>query len=285
MTRWWPLAIVLSLGTAVAAEQQPIFRSAADLVTVDVAVRNGNAPVASLGKTDFELRDNTVLQTIDRVAYDVLPIDVRLLVDLSGSITPDQLARYEVAIQQLGRTLSPDDRCEVSTFARRVSQTVALRPPPLAASFARPELDGTSFYDAALLAMMTVAEPGRRQLTLLLTDGVDTVSFFNGPPLVDAAKRTDAVVNVVTAVDRSLPTALEQRLKGVAAPTGGQLITIQRGADIGPALTKMIGDFKRSYVITYTPANVARDGWHAIAVTVPKDKSYTIRARQGYFGG
>jgi hypothetical protein len=133
--------------------------------------------------------------------------------------------------------------------------------------------------------MITVAEPGRRQLTMMLTDGVDSASFFDEATLDDAARRTDAVVNVITAVDRNLPIPLEQRLRRLVSPTGGEFMTIKRGMDIGPALVKMVADFRQSYVLTYTPANVSRDGWHTITVTVPRGKSFAVRARQGYFGG
>ncbi len=280
------LVVVMSLGVAsVAARQQPVFRASADVVAVDVAVRDGNKPIAALAKGDFVLSDNGVGQTIDNISFSSLPIDVRLFVDLSGSISADQLTRYQAAITQLQGALTGDDRCEVSTFARRITRAATLAPPPVATSFTRPSIDGTSFFDAASLAMITVAQPGRRQLTMLLTDGVDSASFHDEAALVDAVKRTDAVVNVVTAIDRNLPLALQQRLQRVATPTGGELLTIKRGADIGPTLTKMVADFRQSYVLTYTPANVRRDGWHAITVTVPKGKSYTVRARQGYFGG
>jgi VWFA-related protein len=266
-------------------QQQPVFRSAADLVTVDASVRDGNKPVASLTAADFELRDNGVVQHIDAVSYDTLPIDVRMVVDLSGSISADQLARHEAAMRQLQSALTYDDRCEISTFARRMHRVAGRAPAPVSMSLRRPDIDGTSFYDAASLAMITVAEPGRRQLTMMLTDGVDSASFFDEATLDDAARRTDAVVNVITAVDRNLPIPLEQRLRRLVSPTGGEFMTIKRGMDIGPALVKMVADFRQSYVLTYTPANVSRDGWHTITVTVPKGKSFAVRARQGYFGG
>ena len=279
------LAGVVRARPVALAAQSPVFRSRADVVIVDVAVRTGNRPVASLTKDDFELRDNNVVQTIASVTYGALPIDVRLLVDLSGSVNNDQLARYQAAMRQVEAALTADDRCEISTFARRIRQTVALRTPPMAASLQRLELDGTSFNDAAILSMITVAHPGRRQLTMLLTDGIDTYSFFDLPTLIDAAKRTDAVVYAVSAVDSRRVSLSQDQLKRLATTTGGQLLTIGLGADIGPALTQAIAEFRQTYVLDYTPAGVPREGWHTIVVTVPKAKAYTIRARQGYFGG
>ena len=265
--------------------QQPVFRSTADAEAVDVAVTESKRPVATLSLADFTIRDNGVAQTIAGFSYGSLPIDVHLFVDVSGSITPDQLARYDAATRQLERALIGDDRYEVSTFAKRISQIVTLQPPPITVTFRRPELDGTSFYDAALLAMMTLATPGRRTLTLLLTDGVDSNSFFDEAALGDAAKRSDSTVYALVAVDEKMPLQLQQRLQRVTSPTGGQLMTIARGADIGASLARAIGEFRQSYVLTYVPAGVPRDGWHTITVTTSKGKSHQVRARQGYFGG
>jgi VWFA-related protein len=278
-------AAVINISAGVLSAPQTVFRASADLVAVDVAVTDRLTPVASLAPSDFVLTDNGVSQTIAGMSYGTVPIDVRLFVDMSGSITTDQLARHERAMRQLQAALTADDRCEISTFARRVNQDLTLRTPPIAVSLRRPDLDGTSFYDAALLSMITTARPGRRLLTMLLTDGVDSTSFFDEGALSDAAKRTDAVVYVLTAVDGKIPVVLQQRLQRMTKPTGGQLITIARGADVGAALEASIAEFRQAYVLTYTPSNVQRTGWHAIKVSVPKQKSYTIRARQGYFGG
>ena len=285
------LVVIHADASAILRAQQAVFRSNADLVAVDVAVHDGNKPVAALAATDFELRDNGVVQSIAALTYGTLPIDVRLLVDLSSSIRQDQLTRQQAAMRQVQAALTPDDRCEISTFARRVVEVAALQTPPITTALRRPELDGTSYFDAAVLSMITVSRPGRRQLTMLLTDGVDNRSFFNQATLIDAAKRTDAVVFIVVASPRQGTTgtgptpSAPMSLTNVASLTGGQVVTIGPGGDVGPALAKIVADFRQTYSLNYTPTNVPREGWHAITVTVPKHKAYTIRARQGYFGG
>src|ERR1017187_8079348 len=66
--------------------QQTTFRSAGEPVGGDVAVHDGNKPVTGLMAADFELRDNGVVQTISNLSYATVPIDGRMLVDLSSSI-------------------------------------------------------------------------------------------------------------------------------------------------------------------------------------------------------
>jgi hypothetical protein len=42
--------------------------------------------------------------------------------------------------------------------------------------------------------------------------------------------------------------------------------------------------FRTSYVIQYTPSNVAGPGWHELDVRVTRPARATVRARKGYFG-
>src|SRR5215471_17354195 len=82
------LASVSALSLGLGA-QRPTFRAFTDVVSVDVSVKNGRVPVGGLTPADFELRDNGVVQAIDAVSIETVPIDVTLIVDLSGSVVPN----------------------------------------------------------------------------------------------------------------------------------------------------------------------------------------------------
>ena len=70
--------------------QQPIFRGGADAVTVDVVVKDGGRVVGGLTTSDFGLRGRPgVSQTIDRVVATAVPVDVTLIVDVSGGLERD----------------------------------------------------------------------------------------------------------------------------------------------------------------------------------------------------
>ena len=70
----------------------------------------------------------------------------------------------------------------------------------------------------------------------------------------------------------------------IAEATGGRRHVpdplINRNAAI--FFEKLYDDHRRSYRLRYTPKDVAREGWHAVSVTVPKYPSYAISARPGY---
>jgi VWFA-related protein len=54
--------------------------------------------------------------------------------------------------------------------------------------------------------------------------------------------------------------------------------------DLSSIFRQVFDDYRRSYVLRYTPANVARTGWHALTVRVAAAgaQSYLVRARSGY---
>ena len=54
--------------------------------------------------------------------------------------------------------------------------------------------------------------------------------------------------------------------------------------DVVKTFSQALDDFRASYVLRYTPANVAREGWHDLKVEVPAAPRATLRARRGYTG-
>jgi hypothetical protein len=296
-----------------AQQERPVFRADASAVLVDVSVTDGRSSVANLTPADFELLDNGVKQTVTDLDFGHLPMDVRIVFDTSGSVSDAQLAKHVHAMTQVGAVLKPGDRCEAWAFARHMVDIVPLSDPPIDAHVTRSGSDGTSFFDAVSVAMITIPRPGRRQLTIVLTDGYDTSSFFDGPALTRAAQRSDAVVYVVappsisvssatpsfsvrsgsgsvtmigggTAVGTSGGSATKV-LDALARTTGGRMLTLDKNGDIGASFLKAIEEFRQSYLLRYRPEGVAPEGWHTLTVSVRGSKKYTVRAKQGYEGG
>jgi len=115
--------------TAVVADQsspppqRPAFRSATDVVFVDVAVRGElGTLVTGLTPADFVLTDNGVRQKIESVDATDLPIDLTLVADVSddasGSVgrpiarlDPKNFpAQIESELQRTAALLRPQDR-------------------------------------------------------------------------------------------------------------------------------------------------------------------------------
>src|SRR5262245_5433653 len=91
-------APVAGLKVCATSEAQQLFRSGVDGVVIPVSVRTGNKPVTGLTAADFVLRDNGVVQELQSVAAEKIPIDVTLLLDLSSSVDGPMLQRLKTAV-------------------------------------------------------------------------------------------------------------------------------------------------------------------------------------------
>jgi len=145
-------------------------------------------------------------------------------------------------------------------------------------------------------------------LVLLFTDGLDTASWLDPLAVLEAARRSDVVVvavrldSLLTALPTSIfrdartpaspgavrrwfeqePQLLRDRfLPTLAEETGGDLIVAGQSGDLHAVFEKIVAEFKMRYVLSYSPQNVAPDGWHPIQVTM-KGKKGEVRARRGY---
>ena len=261
--------------------QQPPFKSGTHAVSVEVAVFDGNRVVRNLDIKDFELRDNNVRQTLQAADASSLPIDLRLVFDTSGSISERDFARYVQTMNRVAATLQPRDRCEIITFDSRIADAASLQHPPIKIALQRGGLDGTAFFDTVVLAMVTTPNPDRRQITIVLSDGLDNPSLFDEKTMREAARHTNAVVYTILPGDpnSSRPVSVA-RLQALSLLTGGRLIQTHESG-VASAVISSIAEFRQGYVLRYVLEGVERPGWHKLDVRV-KD-GYRVRVKPGYF--
>ena len=261
------------------------FRAATDAVALDVAVFDSDRVVSSLGASDFELYDNGVRQTVFAVDFNTLPIDLRLVFDTSGSISEADLDVYLRAMRRVAAALHPEDRCEIVTFGNRIADAARRQQPPVNVTLQRTGQEGTSFFDAVTLAMITVPALDRRRITIVLSDANDNASFFDESTFVEAARRTDAVVYTILPAQLTPEQwPLAARLRALSLLTGGRLVSSRRDSQLGSTINAAIDEFRQSYVLRYTVSGVPVAGWHKLTVKVRGANRYTVRARDGYFG-
>jgi VWFA-related protein len=282
------LVLVNLLLLATAQGQTPVFRSSVDGISVTVSVRQGNSAVVGLPATAFELSDNGVTQTIQAFSVETLPIDVTLLLDLSQSVAGRQLDRLKQSVVETAALLTRDDRIRLIAMQHELRQVFGFQP-----AGARPPVDqlaaqgGTALYDGLAAAMMRAADPDRRQLIVVGTDGEDTASILPFSVVRDIAGSCDAVLHAVvpTVTDRkdSRAAAGVAAVGEIASRTGGRIFRVDLNAPITDTFARAINEFRTSYVLRYLPTGVKRDGWHEIQVRV-KGGSYEVRARKGYSG-
>jgi hypothetical protein len=306
-----------SAGLFSAQDQAPVFRASADAVAVNVSVRNGNNPVLGLTAQDFRLYDNDVLQHVEAVSMDAVPLDVSVVVDLSSSV---RWYRDEPrdAVVRLVASLRPTDRFRVITMENAVvlalpwqrvgaPDTSMIHPVPGSISLVA---------DSILMALAHRPDPARRHLVVALTDGEDLCSLTSGESLRRSAERSGAVFHWVN-LDSSTVSrdgrdvrggdmkAYYARVQGIGSTcktftrvplrnflsdaarlTGGSVHTAFSEADvpyIASLFNGILDDFRQSYILHYTPEGVPRGGWHPLRVELLKKRG-KVRARPGYWG-
>jgi VWFA-related protein len=276
------LATVAAIGLAgaTAIAQTPSFRARVDGVRIDVLVTENGRPMTSLTAADFEVRDNGVLQTIDLVSVSDVGVSVILALDLSASVKGPRLVTLRRAGHALVDALSPRDSAALVTFertaVRRVPLSTALD--RIRAALDTATADGyTALIDATQAALLMGATDASRTVVMVFSDGVDTASYTAANVVVETARRANSVLYAVSASDDATPF-----LREVTTATGGRVIEIDGDDDPAPAFLEILQEFRRRYVVTFTPTEVASGGWHRLDVRVVRGNA-RVRARPGYF--
>ena len=275
------LALLLS-GPSPVPQEKHAFSSRTLGVRVDVLVTDGRNPVGGLTASEFELRDNGVLQTVDVVDTSDIPINAILALDTSDSTTGQRQKDLVAASQALLDGLKPIDRAALTTFNNIVTPQIALTTDLSAVrrQLQRIEPAGeTSIMDGTYVALTaTLAQTGR-SLVVVCTDGYDTTSWLQPEEVLESAKRSSAVLYGVTAA------AARRRspLKDLADATGGHLLEVSSSKDLRGAFEKILQDFRSRYILAYSPQGVPVEGFHRLDVRV-KRRGLTVKARPGYVG-
>ena len=251
-------------------------------VRVDVMVTNGRAPVGGLTAADFELRDNGVLQRIEVIDAQDVPIHAMLALDTSVSIRGPRRTDLIAAAESLLDGLKPADRAGLVTFSHAITSRIpptANLPEVRAALHDITPTGRTSLMDGLYVALTSTLDQAGRFLIVVCTDASDTMSWLQPAEVLDASQRANAVIYAVTAGDGQRATVL----KRLTDATGGEELQVKSSRDLRPAFQRILGEFRSRYVLAYSPEGVPPDGFHRLQITVPR-RNVTVKARAGYVG-
>jgi VWFA-related protein len=288
------LAAVLLIAGGAGANDQ--FRSEARGVGVHVSVRDGNAPVAGLTADDFELTDNRIPQTVRAVSLDQTPLDVTLVLDVSGSMEGKALTQLQSDIRTMSERLRPDDRLRVLSFASRVTEVQPMSERGAARTrFTLTASGATALYHALVAALLEPAAAGRPHLIAVFTDGADNLSLLDGDDVRALVRFSNAVLHIVER-RTGIPSAglwgwrpflqySAKNLADAASASGGALHSVEPTRPLPDVFTQTLEAFRSGYVLWFTPMGVPTAGWHELAVQVKGRRNLTIVARRGYMGG
>jgi VWFA-related protein len=272
-------ALMAGMGV-VGAAQTPTFSTRTETVRVDVSVLDRGQVVRGLRAADFEVLDNGVPQRVEFVGFEDTPVGVMLALDMSGSVQGTRLDQLRAAGARMTASLRPTDAAGLIAFSDRVVVRSALTSDPdrLSAALRQPAPGGdTALVDAVYAAMVTGAGTTGRPIVIVFSDGADTASFLAPDLVLDAARRLGPSVYAVTTAGAERGGFLEDLVR----LTGGRRFdaTLDR---LGETFAAILDESRQRYLLSYTPENVARGGWHELTVRVKGRDRIEIHTRPGY---
>ena len=198
---------MLAAAPLVIAAQQPSFRSAIDVVSMNVTVTDAtNRYITDLTEKDFEIFEDGVKQELTLFNRTNLPVALSLLIDTSSSMEDRMSTAQEAAIGFV-RKLRPTDMGEVIGFDSRaeVLQKFTNNAAELEQAIRKTIAGGsTSLNNALYISLKGLKkipvrqeEEIRRQAIVLLSDGEDTSSLVSFDEVLDLARRSETAIYAI----------------------------------------------------------------------------------------
>lgn len=298
---------------ALPAQSQPeeVVRIDTDLVSVDVTALDAlGKPVRTLKKEDFKLYEDGVEQPIalfnlERREDSLRPVAVVFALDLSGSMSPEEMERVRNAMREFSRQLASHPAAfAVMTFGMHVKtlQTFTNDRQKLERAYERllhePNGLSTHTYDAvddAIRMLVRHAPPMlehqiMKRAVVVITDGFPVGDTVSPATVIERANAADVSVYVVTLPSYSrmltsaqvtpLPTPLD--VSGLVEKTGG-ISVYANDEDLGPLFRSLAAEVTAAYVLGfYPPEEKRRDGtFHTVRVEGPRGLMLR-QSRPGY---
>jgi VWFA-related protein len=290
-------------------------RPGEEVVKVNVRTVNLNAKVTDAGgklipdltKDDFQVFEDNVAQEVVHFEPITAPVNVVLLLDLSGS-TKDRMKIMKKAAKKFIDSLAPNTRIAAAAFTRKfmlISDFTADR------KLLKDRIDdvknlnsGTAFYDSMWATLDLFKEvQERRKAVVVLTDGVDnSISSENYEarhPFDELqARMTQADVTIYpiyfdteyeATVKRrgqdsheSYVTARKQ-LQQIADDTGGTLFKAERAEDLEGVYQRVASELHTFYSVAYNPKDTNYDGrWRSVNIQI-KGRQAAVRTKRGFY--
>jgi Ca-activated chloride channel homolog len=188
------------------------FRSGVELINVTATVTDADGRfVPGLRKEDFVVFDDTDRVEITHFSSDRVPVSLGILLDTSGSMTPDKMSSARGAIERFISLLGAEDEMFLARFANVPELVQGWTSDRRLLSRALDTLyagGGTALYDGVADALPT-AQSGknRKKAIIVISDGNDTSSMTRPRELKDRIRLSEVLVYAI-GVDGRLQTSM-----------------------------------------------------------------------------
>ena len=251
------------------------------------------APVSGLGKDDFQVYEDGVLQQIEYYSHVDIPVTVGLVLDNSGSMRPK---RNEVIAAALAfaKSSNPQDQMFVVNFNEYVSFGLPSNTPftdqtsQLQLALSRFKTNGeTALYDALAVALEHLKKGNRdKKVLIVVSDGGDNASQYKLGQILTIAEQSEAIIYTIGIYTDEDPDQNPSALRQLAKATGGEAFFPQTIPDVVPVCERIAHDIREQYTLAYSPANIKQDGAYRVIqvkAKAPGHGSLSVRTRAGYY--
>ena len=270
-----------------------------DLVSVDVRANDADGrPLRNLRQEDFKVYVDGTEQSlaffqVERRSGEPRPLAMVFVLDISGSMTAEEMGRLRRALNAFSAKLSDHPALyAVMSFGMNVKtvQKFTSEPDKLDRAMDRlarePNGLSTHTYDAVddAVRMLVRHAPRTREgrlikrAVLVVTDGFPVGDTVSAPTVIERANAAEASIYVVTlpSYSRVLPAAAQNPLptpldvSGLAELTGGRSVYADE-TNYEPLFRALAEEVTSAYVLAFYPPEEKRhDGrFHTIKVQGP----------------
>jgi Ca-activated chloride channel homolog len=255
-----------------------------DVVQVTAAVLDANGHyVKGLTQSAFRVFEDDRPQTISHFASEDVPLDLVVIVDISGSMAP-AMPKLKVAVKNFLSTVPARDRVTLLGFNDSVFALVrgATNPADRLKAVDRLAAWGaTALYDAIRYGMEMLGRQVGRKAIVVFTDGEDEGSHALMTDVERRLQASDVTLFMIGQGRGVTMEPLRKIMERLSRPTGGRALFTDSIDELHEAFTDLLDELSQQYLLSYPPTNSARDDtFRRIKVTV--DGKYQVRARQGY---
>lgn len=250
--------------------------------------------VRDLNQNDFTiLDDHKPPQAIVNFRRETdLPLDLGLLIDVSGSVNSRFQFEQDAATSFLQRSIRPGfDKAFIIGFNSHSQMVQDFTDNYSRLYWAVHKLHnggGTALYDAIYRACKEKFLKDRpdhpvRKAIIIVSDGEDNQSEVTRAQAIEMAQRAEVIIYAISTDDSGLVLRGDRVLEQIAGATGGRAFFPFKMKDITHSFDAINDELRSQYVVSYRPADFDADGrYRSIEISALK-KDLQVRARKGYF--
>jgi VWFA-related protein len=250
--------------------------------------------VRDLNQNDFSiLDDHKPPQAIVNFRRETdLPLDLGLLIDVSGSVNNRFAFEQEAATSFLKRSIRPGfDKAFIVGFNSHSQMAQDFTDNYSRLYWAVHRLHnggGTALYDAIYRACKEKFLKDRpdhpvRKAIIIVSDGEDNQSDVTRAQAIEMAQRAEVIIYAISTDDSGLVMRGDKVLEQIVEATGGRVFFPFKMKDITHSFAAIEDELRSQYVVSYRPADFDADGrYRSIQISALK-KDLQVRSRKGYF--